>query len=46
MGVRTQRPVQAVQAARPVWSGEQSERFIVAMKRLTPVERKGRTWST
>ena len=32
MGVRTQRPVQVARAARPVWSREQSERFIVAVK--------------
>ena len=32
------------QTARPVWSGEKSERSIVATKAVTRPERRDRTW--
>src|SRR5687767_485882 len=46
MGGSAQRRTQAVNTARSVWSAQKSERSIVATKRLTPAERRGRTWST
>src|SRR5262245_39959162 len=46
MGGDAQRRTQASNAARSVWSVQKSERSIVAPKRLTTAERRGRTWST